>query len=137
MKTNLYLIFLILVFLVIGSVFGKISFDRYIAAILPVPKDFISSMVFDNLFVNISGIIVDKNEDYFDLRSNDKMYKIYIEEDRNITGFERNGVRIRYQDVEVGLYIKGGISIVPRRGAAREFPDRQPGDIIGHYFQIP
>lgn len=110
---------------------------------LPVknlPVELVKNSVIDSLFANTEGYVSEKHNDYFVLKNNTNSIKLYVEEEMNVTNFYRGDAfennHILYDDIKIGDHLSGGVSIVPNSFGAKEFVNRQVGDIIAHVMVV-
>lgn len=95
----------------------------------------------DSMHANVSGIVKQKEPDYFVLESDGETLTIYLEEATGLTSFTKRtnlgSENIHYEDIKTGDSLKGGISIIsnPESAVGLSKP-RNPGDIIGQNFTV-
>lgn len=148
MSKKIIFIFIIVVIAVIIGIFLKNkkpvnNRTDLVEKQLPVknlPAELVKNSVIDNLFANTEGYVSEKHEDYFVLKKNNNSIKLYVEEEMNVTNFYRGDAfennHILYDDIKIGDYLSGGVSIVPNAFSAKEFVNRHTGDIIAHVMVV-
>ena len=96
---------------------------------IPLPPEFIVSPLIDTFYANVEGKVMDKGKDYMVLQKDNNNIQILIEESIGRTTFAKQSgktlTEIHFNDVKIGDYLKGGISI-----------DVKGVKIVGHRFTV-
>lgn len=108
---------------------------------LPLPVTFLANPVLDNVYANAEGTVIAKTEDSFIIEKDNQQITLFIEEKTGLTTFAKqtsSGQQsISFNEVQVGDYIRGGVSIVITTdrtvGLAKK---RNVGDILAHRFIV-
>ena len=108
---------------------------------LPLPEELITNPTVDKLMANTEGKVVEKKVSDFTLEKDGIKLKIYLEDERGITRFRFETPQgfedIGYEDIKVGDYLQGGISVFTSQSSARILsPKRNVGEVIAHTFNV-
>lgn len=107
----------------------------------PFSENLLTNPLLEAIYANISGTVVKKGKDYFILETDGQQFTIYNAESIALTSFrlEKNNVSqtLKFKDIQIGDMLNGGISIIPNKESLIGYlPERKPGDIIAHRFEV-
>lgn len=139
---QIYSYLIIILIAIIGLILGFSAQRQFIKSpTIPLPPEFLASPLIDTFYANVEGRVVTKTADSLTLQKDGNKLTMFIEEDTGLTSFSlssKQGLQtLDFDDVRVGDYIKGGISIIatPSSAVGLSKP-RKVGDVIAHRFTV-
>lgn len=143
-KLRIFLIFILVT--IAGLISGYLLERRIVPPLspnpsLPLPTTFLVNPVLDNVYANAEGSVIAKTEDSFVIEKDNQQITLFVEDKTGLTTFSKQTSSkqqsINFNEVQVGDYVRGGVSIVITAdravGLAKK---RNVGDILAHRFMV-
>lgn len=141
------LVFLIILSAIAGFLVGFYLNNKYYDQAkqtknsLPIPASFIVSPSLASLSADTEGKVINKTDDSLTIEKDGSKITLLIEEISGLTRFTtktNQGIQaIKFKDISIGDYIKGGLSVITKDSAAVGMSrPRKVGDIIAHAFMV-